>query len=382
MIGRAESARFFSGLENLPALVLAVSGGPDSTALLILAARWRAARKRGPKLFAVTIDHGLRPEAAQEARAVARLARQHAIAHRTLRWAGKKPQAGLQEAARLARYRLLVAFARKAGAAAILTAHTLDDQAETVLMRLLRGSGLAGLAGMGRDVEPVQHKANERGARGATPMRLIRPFLDVPKARLMATLDRAGLAYASDPSNADPRFTRVRVRSVMRQLAGEGLSAPRLALLARRLGRASQALDAAVDDAEFVLTIARGATRQTVAMVGFRALPEEVGLRLAARLIGGIGGEGTVELAKLESLYDALIAATQPAGRSRSRKTAYKTAHPLVFRRTLAGAMITATAAALVFERAPPRRAATRNPRLKSGPKSGSKSIGNTARKA
>jgi tRNA(Ile)-lysidine synthase len=374
VIGRAEAARYFSGLENLPAIILAVSGGPDSTALLILAARWRAARKRGPKLHAVTIDHGLRPEAAQEARAVARLARQCAIPHTTLRWTGQKPHAGLQEAARLARYRLLVAFASKTGAVAILTAHTLDDQAETVLMRLLRGSGLAGLAGMGRDVAPVQQMADARAPRGVTPMRLIRPFLDVPKARLVATLDHAGVDYASDPSNADPRFTRVRLRSLMGELAGEGLSAPRLALLARRLGRASRALDAAVADAEFVLTIARNATRQTVATVGFLALSEEIGLRLAARLIGRIGGEGTVELAKLESLYAALIVAMRPVGRGRTRKPAQS----LAFRRTLAGAMITVTAVALVIERAPPRRPVTR----KAGAKSGPKSVGKTARKA
>ena len=374
MIGRAEAARFFSGLENLPAVVLAVSGGPDSTALLILAARWRAARKRGPKLLAVTVDHGLRPEAAKEARAVARLARQYAIPHRTLRWTGQKPHAGLQEAARLARYRLLVAYTQKVGAAVILTAHTRDDQAETVLMRLLRGSGLTGLAGMGRDVEPVRQKAEERVRRGASPVRLIRPFLDVPKARLVATLDHAGITYASDPSNADPRFTRVRLRSVMRQLEGEGLSAPRLALLARRLGRASQALDAAVDDAEFVLTIARSATRQTVATVGFLALPAEIGLRLAARLIGRIGDEGMVELAKVESLYDALIAAMRLAGRGRS----HKTAQALAFRRTLAGVMITAAAAVLVFERAPPRRAGMRKTAAKRGPGS----VRKTARKA
>src|SRR6201988_2587918 len=148
-ITEAEAARLFGALENVAALILAVSGGPDSTALLWLAARWRARRKHGPKLLAVTVDHGLRKESASEARAVARLARKLGVTHRSLRWAGKKPKTGIQEAAREARYRLLGAAAKKAGATHIVTAHPQDDQAETVLFRLMRGSGVSGLSGMG-----------------------------------------------------------------------------------------------------------------------------------------------------------------------------------------------------------------------------------------
>ena len=130
--------------------MLAVSGGPDSTALMVLAARWRKALKGKPALLAVTVDHGLRAAAKREAAAVGRLARKLGIAHRTLRWTGVKPKSGLQEAARAARYRLLADAARKAKAAHILTAHTRDDQAETVLIRMSRGSGLSGLAAMAR----------------------------------------------------------------------------------------------------------------------------------------------------------------------------------------------------------------------------------------
>ena len=104
--------------------------------------------KRAPKLIAVTIDHALRKESAREALAVKRLATKLKVEHRTLRWTGAKPKTGIQEAARNARYRLLAVAARKAGAEHILTAHTHDDQAETVLFRLMRGSGLSGLRGM------------------------------------------------------------------------------------------------------------------------------------------------------------------------------------------------------------------------------------------
>ena len=148
--------------------MLAVSGGPDSTALLWLAARWRDGLRSRPKLIAVTIDHGLRKESAREARAVKRLAGKLKVEHRTLRWTGTKPKTGIQEAARDARYRLLGAAARKAGAQHILTAHTLDDQAETVLFRLARGSGVAGLRGMAR-----RHR---RAVAASAELRSVRPL--------------------------------------------------------------------------------------------------------------------------------------------------------------------------------------------------------------
>ena len=195
-----ETKTLFAGLSHHSALVLAVSGGPDSTALLYLAARWRAGLKTGPKLIAVTIDHGLRKESASEAKAVARLCRKLDVSHRTLRWSGAKPKTGLQDAARRARYDLLAKEAARHGARHVLTAHTLDDQAETILFRLSRGSGLSGLSAMARESELY----------GVT---VVRPLLDVAKARLIATLAKARIPFADDPSNRDPRFTRPRWRA-------------------------------------------------------------------------------------------------------------------------------------------------------------------------
>jgi tRNA(Ile)-lysidine synthase len=206
-ISAAEVDVLLAPFADLPAFVISSSGGPDSTALLWLAARWRKARRRGPKLIAVTVDHGLRPEAKGEARAVAALARKLGNAHRTVRWTGRKPTTRLQQAAREARYRLLADAARKAGATCVATAHTLDDQAETILFRMSRGSGVGGLAGM----ELAAPMPFDRTG----SLLLIRPLLQVPKSRLIATLRAARLSYAEDPTNRDPRFARPRWRVLM-----------------------------------------------------------------------------------------------------------------------------------------------------------------------
>jgi tRNA(Ile)-lysidine synthase len=331
-----EANALFSGLENLRGLVLAVSGGPDSTALLVLAARWAKAlkktRKRAPQLIAVTIDHGLRAAAAREAAAVKRLAQRLGVAHRTLRWRGAKPKTGLQEAARLARYRLLADAANRAGYEHVLTAHTLDDQAETVLFRLARGSGLVGLAGMAH--------AAPLPAGGAGTLFLVRPLLRIAKARLYATLEASGIAHSEDPSNRDPRFTRARLRGLMPALAREGLDARGLARLAARVRRAESTIEFAVAAARAALAPGPWPERGPVAFdaAGFANLPAEIGLRLLGRAIARTGNELPVELSKLETLYDDVR-------RADSR-----------LRRTLAGALITLGPDRLTVERAPARR--------------------------
>jgi len=331
-VSTREAAGLFADLASVASAILAVSGGPDSTALMFLAARWRAARRKGPRLIIVTVDHGLRPESAREAASVKRLAARLKLEHRTVRWSGRKPATGLQEGARAARYRLLVAAARREGARHILTGHTLDDQAETVLFRLARGSGLGGLAGMARTSALDQ-------------MTLIRPLLDIPKARLVATLDATKVPFLEDPSNRDSRFARARLRELAPALAREGLDAQRLAKLARRLGRAEQALARATEQA--LAHLCRQASAQARQMVldarGFSELPAEIALRALGHAIGEIGREGPVKLGKLETL----LAAVLESGTKRTR-----------MRRTLAGAMITADPQKIMIEGAPPRRTA------------------------
>jgi tRNA(Ile)-lysidine synthase len=317
-ISATEAAALFGDLAAATALVLAVSGGPDSTALLWLAARWR--KNSRAKLLAVTIDHGLRKEARREAAAVGALARKLRVPHRILKWRGAKPNTGIQQAARRARYALLTAAAKKAGATHILTAHTLDDQAETVLMRMARGSGIAGLGGMAREA-------------ALDELTLVRPFLDVPKTRLIATCKAAKLAYIDDPSNFDPKFTRARLRPRMAAIAEEGLDAARLAAKARRLRRADAALETVVG------AFARWPEQGTIVLpaADFASLPAEIALRVLGRAVGQRGDEGPVELRKLEALFAAMAAAKAP------------------FRRTLAGAMVTLAGGHLRVETAPPR---------------------------
>jgi tRNA(Ile)-lysidine synthase len=333
VVSAAEAKSLFADFINLPALMLAVSGGPDSVALMVLAARWRDARKSAPKLIAVTIDHGLRAESKGEAAGVARLARKLRVAHRTLRWIGTKPKAGLPQAARAARYRLLADAARKAGATHILTAHTLDDQAETVIIRLLRGSGLTGLGAMAR-IANVPGRAD---------IKLARPLLGIAKARLIATLAAAKIPFADDPTNRDPRFTRARLRMLMPQLAEEGLDARRLSLLASRLKRADAAIEAGVDRTFADVTADSSAPGRLVfEATDYARLPAEIALRLLGRAVTELGCEGPVELGKLETLKAALDEA-QRAGNGR-------------FRRSLAGAIVTLADATVSVERAPARR--------------------------
>jgi tRNA(Ile)-lysidine synthase len=333
-ISVSQAKRLFADWKAAPAIVLAVSGGPDSIALMWLAARWRRAMVRGPRLIAVTVDHGLRSEAAREARDVKRLAKDLDLPHRTLRWTGVKPKTGVPAAARAARYRLLAKAARAGGATHILTAHTRDDQAETLLMRMLRGSGIAGLAAMARE--------SERDG-----VRLARPLLDIPKSQLIATLNRAKIAYADDPSNRDASYTRPRLRALMPALAEEGGDSRNLARLASRLARANAALEVLADGAERYLALRdrNDASRFGFDATAFAGLAEEIRLRLLKRAIDRVGHEGPVELGKLEALLGALdraIADGQPR-----------------LKQTLAGAVIGLAQGRIHVDPAPPRRSRT-----------------------
>jgi tRNA(Ile)-lysidine synthase len=191
------------------------------------------ARTLGGSLVALTVDHRLREDSAAEAAQVASWLGARGIAHETLVRDGPAPHGDVQGAARDARYRLLEEFCARAGVLHLLTAHHREDQGETLLLRLARGSGLDGLAAI-----PA---VTERAA-----CRVLRPLLGVARARLAATLAAQRQAWIEDPSNRDPTYARARLRNSAAILAEDGLTPERLADTARRLGRARVALEAEV----------------------------------------------------------------------------------------------------------------------------------------
>jgi len=268
--------RLFSPLAELGRVGIAVSGGPDSTALLVLLDLWKRQSPAAPVLYVLTVDHGLRPEAAREADTVLDLAARLGHPAEKLVWhhEGPPPTSDIQAEARAARYRLLVEAARRHRLDAVLLAHTRDDQAETLLMHLARGSGVAGLAGM----------PTERTVHG---VRFLRPLIEVAKVDLLAVLAEAGVPYIVDPSNASDHYTRVRFRKALPALADLGLTADRLAGTARRMARAEAALRSVTDDLRRRAATDHGGV-WSVDREAFAAAPDEIGLRLLVRLIRAI----------------------------------------------------------------------------------------------
>jgi tRNA(Ile)-lysidine synthase len=281
----ADIDALFAPFGQAKVLLVAVSGGPDSTALLVMAAEWAKGRGK-TRIEAATVDHGLRPESADEAIAVAALCARLGVAHRVLQWKGAKPASRLQERAREARYRLLVDHAKAIGADAILTAHHADDQAETVLFRLLRGSGLAGLRGMDRMT----------ARDGVT---IARPLIGVRKRDLIAFADARGAPFIDDPSNADPRFARTRLRSLLARLGEEGLDAEALDRLARRARETEEALAHLTAEVEAQI----GSDGAVDARALFAA-PIAIAHRILARRIAETGGRDAsrIGLEKIEAL--------------------------------------------------------------------------------
>jgi tRNA(Ile)-lysidine synthase len=297
-LGDEEAERLFAPLAGVPHLLLAVSGGPDSMALMGLAARWARGAAR-PRLSVATVDHGLRPGSADDAGMVCEAAEALGLACVTLIWREGRPSSCVQAAARAARYALLATHAEAVGAGAVVTAHTLDDQAETVLLRLAAGSGVAGLGAM-----------RERSMMRGLP--LMRPFLGVAKARLIATCGRHGWPYVVDPANRAPRFARGRLRAARAVLEREGLTDARLAALAARAGSAAEALDWAaerlfpqVEDVE------------TIDLSPILDAPPAIARLVLRRWMAGRGGDEP-RLERLEACADALIAAAR-AGRAARR---------------------------------------------------------------
>lgn len=284
----------FELLDKSNQLALAVSGGSDSVALMVLATQWATQNDRLGDVCVLTVDHALRENSTNEAKQVCQWALALGLKCQILTWQHEGQSSGIQQNARAARYQLMGDWCRENGVAGIITAHNSDDQAETMLMRLARGSGVDGLGGMAEQTEIFNTI-------------IYRPLLGVSRAKLQNVLKEVDHRWLEDPSNKDEKFERVRVRGAMPAIHSSGIENPALNLSAQRLRRARNALDHFAE--QFV------ATSVTVFKTGhcevdrqaFEVQPDEIALRVLSRLLTWAGGAKiALRLAKVERLYEAL----------------------------------------------------------------------------
>ncbi len=275
----------------------ALSGGGDSLCLMHLLADWAAKRKL-PAPIVLTVDHGLRPGSDKDARKAVALARKRGLKAQLLTRKGKIPNGDIEAAAREARYTLMGNWLAKNKIAALYVGHSRDDQAETFLLRLARGSGLDGLCAM-RETAPWPIE-------GFAALTVVRPMLGLTRSDLRAHLKARGHIWAEDPMNADPRFARARIRKLLPALEDAGLSAGRIASAAAHLARARAALELA-SDAVLAGVAAAEKGRVFVDAAALVAAPREIGLRVLARLLMGVSGRAyRPRFEALERLYDAI----------------------------------------------------------------------------
>ena len=280
--------------EGRPRLAVAVSGGADSLALALLVDRW--ARRQSGRIFALTVDHGLRKGSTAEARQVGRWLAKRGIDHRVLRWTGAKPTTGIQAAARQARYRLLTDWCAHEGVLHLLLAHHAGDQMETFLLRVAGRSGVDGLAGMAAVVED-------------SACRMVRPLLVVPRSRLEATLRAADQEWMEDPSNRNTDFARVRVRTLLSKLDAVGAGLTSLSGTIRAAGRVRAAFEAPTWAllAQAAELSPNGYARLRLAPL--RAVSRPVAERAMQRLLLCIGGNDyPPRRERLGRLLDELLA--------------------------------------------------------------------------
>lgn len=259
-------------------LAVAFSGGVDSLAMVYLLTKWHQGTH---PIEALIVDHGLRPESSQHAQAAAHLAHQLGARPFILPWVGSKPRSNIQAKARAMRYQLIADHCASRGIVYAFLAHHLDDQAETFILRLARGSGVDGLSCMAPLTAASQRK-----------LTYVRPFLSIPKARLLQTLQQAGLEHdvITDSSNSNAHFARVRVRQAMPILAQCGLTPQNLALCAEHMSRARTTLNDAV--AHFLTTQVTPLTQGGVCMSyqAWCAQSLEIANRILITLIQNVSG--------------------------------------------------------------------------------------------
>ena len=277
-------------------IAVAVSGGGDSMALLLLLATW--CERNDVALYGLTVDHDLRAASQDEALQVREWFLKANVPHQILKWRGNKPTSNIQSEARKARYQLMGDWCAEQGIKQLFLAHHMEDQAETFLMRLLRGSGVDGLSAMECVADlPVSN----------LEIQIVRPLLTVNKERLLLCLRDAGQEWISDPSNKNEDFTRVKVRNLLEQSEIDGLNSVKLSKTAQKMGRVRSLLDDLTNQAE--LDLVRFDVLGYAQIDGnfTENLHEEIALRLLARILKRVSGGAYVpRYEKLLSFYQDL----------------------------------------------------------------------------
>ncbi len=265
--------RLFNSAANR--LAVAVSGGSDSSALLLLAHSW--AQGSGTELNVVSVDHQLRPEAKDECKFVSTLASELGLPHTTLVWNADQVTGNIPQSAREGRYRLMGEWAMSRGIDTVCLGHTLNDQAETVLMQLSRKAGVDGLSGMPETV--VRH--------GVT---WLRPLLDIQRQQLRNFLIECGRTWVDDPTNQEAQYDRIKIRNVIPVFEQAGITVEALATIATNMQRSKRVIDDVVRTAADEL-VSVPETGEIVIAASFWELHDEIQVKLLSKLIQFLGGE-------------------------------------------------------------------------------------------
>ena len=276
---------------EIPAkIAVAVSGGADSLCLTLLLKKWTD--KNGVRLFAFTVDHGLRTESQKEALGVHAQLQKLGISHQTLVWEGKKPKTRVEELARVARYDLLQQACKKNKIGVLFLAHHLEDQAETFWARFAHKSGLDGLCAM-------QEKSDLKG------LTLIRPLLDTSKKEIVDYLKKNHLSWVEDPMNYNPEYERVLWRGRQKDLSKVGLTPHTIGLLTKRLTRVKGAIDFYVDSFIKNSVLLSPAGYAFIGKMAWEMAPMEIRLRALLHLLPLISGQDKiVSLESVEKLLE------------------------------------------------------------------------------
>ena len=283
----------FSSYLNHSKIALAVSGGRDSMALMCLVYRWKAHLALNIEIEVLTVNHNLRKAAEDECRFVKKIAKDYGFKHKILTWEHGHIETSIQEKARNARYQLMLDYVREKNIDTILTAHTSDDNIETFIMRLAKGSGLDGL----KSINEIRH---------ADGIQIERPLLSLSRSLTTEILRSTGNEWVDDPTNEDERFERVKIRNNISSLSSFNISSGNLTKTIQRLTRAHESISFFTNLVSQELVELSELGHADVNFDKLRNYPKEIILRVLAKALTDING-GTVSLSSLEAVFTELI---------------------------------------------------------------------------